>query len=238
MKNIIFQMTVFGAVALAAAATASAQTQAAPPGYTTTSHLYFWPGYTGQQPGQPGDIYFDAELGGNLQQDMIVRNVGQKVPFDPGEAFTFSVGGDITDALGVEFETGVNWNTINTSGSQSFLFAGNNADLYQVPFVVNLIFRAPLPGGLTPYIGAGGGGVASTLEAGYRHNWSSDTDVTFAYQALAGVRCALNRHLELGVGYKFLGTPSHTWFANDPVLYTPAGQTFSHSILATLTLSF
>jgi hypothetical protein len=44
--------------------------------------------------------------------------------------------------------------------------------------------------------------------------------------------------VELGVGYRFLGTTAHTWFANTPNLYTPTGQTFSHSIMATLTVSF
>jgi hypothetical protein len=55
---------------------------------------------------------------------------------------------------------------------------------------------------------------------------------------MAGVKFTLNRNMEVGVGYKFLGTPPHTWFRDDPNLYTRSGQMFSHSILATFTFNF
>jgi opacity protein-like surface antigen len=237
MKRTNCLLTGVCAVALAAVG-ANAQNQPTPNPYVTTTRVYIWPGYTGPQPGQAGDIYFNADLGGVLQQDLSIRNAGQKVGFDPGIGGNLSLGFDITDALAVEFQTGASESGINTSGSQALLFAGNNADIYQVPLMANVIFKAPLPGGLTPYVGAGFGGAITTIEAWRRGFYASDTDITPAYQALAGVRCALNRFTEVGVGYRFLGTTAHTWFADSPNLYTPTGATFSHSILATVTFSF
>ena len=72
-----------------------------------------------------------------------------------------------------------------------------------------------------PYVGAGIGGAVTELEVYQHHFYASDTDITPAYQALAGVRFTLNRHTEMGVGYRFLATTSHTWFADSPGLYTP-----------------
>ncbi len=238
MKITICRLTTAGAVALAAVATAQAQTQPPPGGYVTTTKVYVWPGYTGVLPGQPGDIYFNMEAGGTLQQDLIIRNAPQRAAFDPGERGDLSLGVDITDALAVELQTGVSYNNIQTGAGQGLALSSGSADLYQVPILGNLIFKAPLPGGLTPYVGAGFGGVASELDTYRRGFWASDTDFVPAYQALAGVRCTLNRHTELGIGYRFLGTTAHTWFAGNPNLYTPTSQTFSHSILATLTISF
>jgi opacity protein-like surface antigen len=243
MKTIINRSLLAGVFALAATVAAQAQDvpppQQQPGGYsTTTTEVLLWPGYAGPRPGQAGDIYLDGEIGGNLQQDLTIHNAPQKVGFYPGEAFTLSLGGDITESLALELETGATYDNINTDGSTALAFSGNHADMYQVPIVGNLIFKAPLPGGLTPYVGAGFGGIASELEVHQRGFWADDTDFTPAYSGLAGIKCALNRMVELGIGYRFLGTTSHTWFANNPNLYTPAGPTFSHSILATLTLSF
>jgi opacity protein-like surface antigen len=237
MKRTNCLLTGVCALALAAAG-AHAQNQPAPGGYVTTTRWYLWPGYGGAEPGQPGDIYFNAELGGVLQQDLIVRNAGQKVPFDPGIGGNISVGVDITDALSVELQTGASASDINTSGSTALAFAGNNADIYQIPLLANVIFKAPLPGGLMPYVGAGFGGAVTELEVYQHHFYQSDTDITPAYQAMAGVKFALNRHTQLGVGYRFLGTTAHTWFADNPGAYTPTGPTFSHSIVGTLTISF
>ncbi len=225
-------------VAALAAVGADAQNQPTPNPYVTTTRVYVWPGYTGTPPGQAGDIYFNADLGGVLTQDLIVRSAGTKVPFDPGIGGNLSLGFDITDALAVELQTGATSSSLNTSANTVPAFGGFDVNFYQVPLLANVIFKAPIPGGLTPYVGAGAGGVFSELDMHHRGFYQSDTDATFGYQALAGVRVALNRYTELGVGYRFLGTTAHTWFANNPAAYTATGPTFAHSILATLTISF
>ena len=219
------------------AARAQEQIQPAQGSYTTTTKVYLWPGYAGEPPEQAMDRYFNMEFGGLLQQDVSVHSSGQKVSFDPGFAGNFNFGFDLTEALALEFQTGFSYNSINTSGT-SLTFAGNFADMYQYPLMANLIFRAPLPGGLTPYVGAGYGGMVSELELYSRGFYASDTDITPAYQVLAGLKCDLNRHTEIGVGYRFLATTQHTWFADDPFLYTATGQTFQHYIMATFTFSF
>jgi opacity protein-like surface antigen len=241
-KNQIMKRTncLITGVCAATLAAAGADSQIQPPAgsYSTTTRTYIWPGYTGPMPGQPGDFYFDTDLGGVLQQDLIIRNAGQSVSFDPGISANLNFGYNITDALAVEFQTGVASSEINTSGSQALVFSGYSADIYQVPIMANFIFKVPIPGGLTPYFGVGYGGAVTTLESYRRGYYVSDTDITPAYQAIAGLRVALNRRTEVGVGYRFLATSSHTWFADSQNLYTPTGPTFSHSILATLSMSF
>jgi opacity protein-like surface antigen len=238
MKNKMCLFTGICAAALAAVgAHAQEQIQPPPGSYTTTTQMYIWPGYTGPAPEQPLDRVFSMEFGGLLQQDVSLRSTGQKVSFDPGFAGNFNFGVDLTEALSLNFQTGFSYNSINTSGAGA-AFGGNFADIYQYPIMANLIFRAPLPGGLTPYVGAGYGGMVSELELYSRGFYSSDTDITPAYQVLAGLQCALNRHTEIGVGYRFLATTAHTWFADNPFLYTPTGQTFGHYIMATFTFSF
>jgi opacity protein-like surface antigen len=238
MKRTNCLLTGVCAAALAALS-AGAQTQPTPSPYVTTTRIYVWPGYTGAPPGQAGDVYLNFDLGGVLTQDLIVRSAGgQKVPFDPGIGGNISVGFDVTDALCLELQTGATSSSLNTSANTVPAFGGFDVNLYQVPMLANVIFKAPIHGGLTPYVGAGAGGVFSELEMHQHGFYQSDTDATFGYQALAGIRCTLNRFTELGVGYRFLGTTAHTWFQNNPAAYTSTGPTFSHSILATLTLSF
>jgi opacity protein-like surface antigen len=238
MKTRIWLLTGVCAAGLAVAG-ARAQEQIQPPegSYTTTTKAYLWPGYTGPAAEQPMDRYFNMEFGGLLQQDVSVHSSGQKISFDPGFAGNFNFGFDITEALAIEFQTGFSYNSINTSGTTP-VFAGNFADIYQYPLMANLIFRAPLPGGLTPYVGAGYGGMVTELELYSRGFYASDTDITPAYQVLAGLKCDLNRHTEIGVGYRFLATTAHTWFADSPGLYTATGQTFQNYIMATFTFSF
>jgi opacity protein-like surface antigen len=228
---------VCAAALTAVGARAQEQIQPPPGSYTTTTKMYVWPGYTGPAPEQPLDKLFNMEFGGLLQQDISLRSTGQKVSFDPGFAGNLNFGLDITEALALDFQTGFSYNSINTSGNGA-AFGGNFADIYQYPIMANLIFRAPLPGGLTPYVGAGYGGMVSELELYSRGFYSSDTDITPAYQFLAGLKCDLNRHTEIGVGYRFLATTAHTWFADDRFLYTPTGPTFGHYIMATFTFAF
>jgi OOP family OmpA-OmpF porin len=193
---------------------------------------------TGLAQNYPGEVYFNGSLGGALQQDMRVKNAGGKVGFDPGVRFDFSGGINFSPYISAELETGIIGNRLDTFNGISLSSMGQHGYLTQVPLLANLIFRAPLRYGITPYIGGGVGGVASTLYLRQPGDRDSDTDINFAYQGMAGVKFALNRNMEVGVGYKFLGTPPHTWFRDDPNLYTRSGQMFSHSILATFTFNF
>ena len=205
------------------------------------------PGYG---PG-PGDVYYapyfegplyaGVELGGTLMQDMHVKNNGSKIDFNPGTRFGFNFGAYVAPPLSFEFETGVIWNSIHRDGNQPLTANGHDAELYQVPLLVNMVLHIPLGGGCQAYIGGGGGGVVSDLytQTGNHHDdYSADSDVTLAYQAMAGFKWPVARRMEVGVGYKFMGTMDHTWFNGDPVLFTHSSPAYSHSILASFTFVF
>jgi opacity protein-like surface antigen len=227
MKNSAYRLITASTLLLAAAASARAQ-------YAPYRYSY--------QPYSYGPFYVTGDLGGNLMQDLHVKNGGSSVTFDPGTRADLSFGWQIFPPLAVEFETGVLWNSLNPV-NLNVLPAVQNAGLYQIPFLANAVGRLPLRGGFSAYAGAGAGGVADELDLrqdfgpGFRHH-ASDTDFTFAYQAMAGFKYAFAPNMEVGVGYKFLGTLDHSWFGGDPNLAVEAGPTYSHSILASFTARF
>src|SRR6267154_4051454 len=187
---------------------------------------------------KPMPFYISGQVGGELMEDLTIKNAGSaKNTIDPGFRTSVSIGADLSDYVAAEFETGVLGNALDTSFSQPLSAIADRAYLYQVPLLANVIFKAPLRNGITPYIGGGAGGIASTLYLHSPGSWSQDTDVTFAYQAMGGIKFALNRNMEIGLAYKFLGTPDHTWFPND-FRFVRSGQMFTHSILATFTWTF
>lgn len=187
---------------------------------------------------RPVPFYVSGQVGGELMEDLTIKNAGGiKNNVDPGFRASVSIGADLSDYVAAEFETGVLGNQLDTSSGQPISAIADRAYLYQVPLLANVIFKAPLRNGITPYIGGGAGGMASTLYLKRGDDWSGDTDFTFAYQAMAGIKVALNRNMEIGVGYKFLATPDHTWFPNDS-RFVRSGQMFTHSILATFTWNF
>jgi len=187
---------------------------------------------------RPVPFYISGQVGGELMQGLSIKNAGgAKNNVDPGFRTSVSIGADLSDNVAAEFETGVLGNALDTSSTQPISAIADRAYLYQVPLLANVIFKAPLKCGITPYIGGGAGGIASTLYLHSPGSWSQDTDFTFAYQAMGGIKLALNRNMEIGLGYKFLGTPDHTWFPNDS-RFVRTGQMFTHSILATFTWNF
>ncbi len=217
MKTSIRQLTAIGATALLAGGAAQAQQDWA-------DNL------------RAGEPYVSASVGPAIQQDLYLRNLGRNVGIDVGARADISMGFNLADWLAFEFQTGAMDNRIRSGGTAAF--GGNSAYLQQVPLMGNLIFKAPLMYGITPYIGGGAGGIVSDLSVRQFNHWTDDADITFAYQAMAGVNVALTRHMDVGLGYEFLGSMDHVWFADDPTMYTPAGKTLSHSILAKFTFSF
>jgi opacity protein-like surface antigen len=177
------------------------------------------------------NYYVKAGLGPSFTQTIHYKNSPNVINVDPGLRVDLIFGG--------EFEIGSLYNTLDTGPGQTI---GNNAidaQLYQLPFVANLIFKLPLRGGVTPYIGGGAGGVASSLYLHTStHYWAYDTDVTFAYQGMAGIDFNINKKMTVGVGYKFMGSLDHSWFGDNPLLTTRTEDIFNHSVLATFVFKF
>ncbi len=210
--------------------------------HTANVQAQFVPVPSGYEPRPPGPFYLGADLGGSLLQNVTIKSAGAKASFDAGVRGDITFGYQFAPVLAVEFQTGSLWNRMNNVNG---FFGGiaEHADLYQVPFLANLVCKVPFGGGFSGYIGGGGGGVASSLDITEfslfdRHHHDTDTDVTFAYQGLAGIKYAITPDMEVDVGYKFLGTGNHTWFDEDPALFTHTGPVYSHSILASFTWHF
>lgn len=183
-----------------------------------------------------GPFYMGVDLGVSIVQNTRVRNAPPaSLSFEPGIRADFTFGYQIPSTLlAIEFETGTTWNSLTSGG---FLTPpGWDANLYQIPFLGNLVLNVPLRN-FTLYVGAGAGGVASELDVSAYGGTLSDTDVTFAYQGKAGVKYAFTPNMEVDLGYKFLGTASHTWFRND-IFLTSTDPIYSHSVLASFNWRF
>ncbi len=191
-------------------------------------------------------FYLDAAVGPALQQDDSIKvssfgNSGH-VEFDTGVRADLRLGYDLCPHFSAELESGFTWNTVhnfNTAlGDNESSTLGYNADLYEIPMLVNLIYR-PLHGAFQPYIGVGCGGAVGIFDTSNVPLYSSNfgaTDWTFAYQGEIGFKYQASRHVEVGLAYEFLGTTDHNWTDGGYTLKTDG--TMTHSFLATLTWRF
>ncbi len=202
------------------------------------------PPYYGQQTNPDwGHMYFHADAGGNLLQDLYIRNLGTKVSWQAGARGDVSFGYD-AGVVAIGFETGTTWNSLDARNSQIIFPLAQQVDLYQIPIMANVIFK-PIPhGAVQPYIGGGVGGVVSTLDIRIEefgedhHHHETDTDVVFGFEGMAGVQFNVAWNVAVDVGYKFMGTLRHTWFGDNPALVTVTDPTYAHAILASVTVRF
>lgn len=186
---------------------------------------------------QTSPYYLNGEIGASFPQDLTFKNSGgAKASFNPGVRADVLLGYNLCSAFAVEFNTGVIWNSVDKIGGQSLSSEGLNINLYQIPFLANLVYKTPVWNGFSGYIGAGAGGEAALFSANASGASASDTDFTFAYQGLAGVKYAVCKNADIGVGYKFLGTLDHHWTVAGSGISTEA--LYTHSIMATFTYRF
>lgn len=196
-------------------------------------------------------FYIGVDGGGAFQQDISIKNntgfaPGGNIQFDTGFRAGLDLGYNVCDSFAVELETGLIKNDINQVGVQSLssFSNGSEAELDEIPLLVNLIYKFPLKSSFKPYIGVGVGGMAGIFKSSNIQNsfflggnpTYKDTDYTFAYQAEAGFKYWLNQNIAFGVAYKFVGTTEHTWNDNSITLQTDG--TMTQSIEATFTWRF
>ncbi len=179
--------------------------------------------------------YIHADLGASVIEDITFRGPAGslEVEFDPGLRFSFGGGYRFYPSpdvgVGLELDTGVIWNSVDRVRLNGFS-ASVDGDLYQVPFLGNVVLSfEPTPQWVL-YVGGGGGGIYGRISvdriAGFRVNISDD-GVEPAAQGMAGLRYQMSDRASLGVGYKFL----NMFFSGAPDIRT-------HSVGLSYSLSF
>jgi len=163
----------------------------------------------------------------------VTGSVDSSLSVNPGIRFDFPLGYRPVEWFQVEFAPGILWNSLNTltvgyqgtledpdnnpvAGASGSFAIETEGSYYQVPLVVNLIFRIPTDSPWIPYFGGGLGASFNYLNltnykyapAGLNENISS-TDGScwsLAYQAIGGFDYEISENVSLGLKYIFMGT--------------------------------
>ena len=106
------------------------------------------------------------ELGGTVIEDARLESFfdevvsGNKVKFDPGFRGAIALGREFSRYVALEAEGGFHYNSIRSiSGASS-----DNAELFQIPVLGNVILQFPNRSRLVPVIGGGVGAIFSILD--------------------------------------------------------------------------
>lgn len=202
--------------------------------------VYYAPAYTTYSPYFSHSVnglgfYLAGDAGISIMQDFNSSRFGFPGRFstDPGARLSLEPGFDFVAipqlTLGAEFETGVIYNHLS-SITQAGASTGLHGDYYQVPILANLVLKLFPNCPVTPYLGAGGGGLYSDARVhafGGFDGWVHNDEVDWAVQGMAGIRWKLNSFAELGLGYKFIAA-------------LPGGDNnvYTHAVLASFSLNF
>ncbi len=179
-----------------------------------------------------GKAYMRLDAGVALQQDLTIKDSGgAKISYDTGFRFDVIGGGRFNESWSAEVEVGLIHNSVKTIGGVPLSSTGDSLDHYQIPMMVNVVYKLPFRGRFSAQVRAGIGGVYSLFWGGNIFN--SSTDLTFGYQGMLGVNYAITKRWDLGLAYKFLGTTDH-----DLGFGGKTDGTRSHALLAAATLNF
>ena len=183
-----------------------------------------------------GQWYANADVGAAFEQQLRIRRSGELIDFHNGIRGDLAVGYQYNSWIAGELTSGAIWNSVQKIGGVPVTSFSTTMDLYQMPILADVVLSTPTWHGFRPYLGGGFGGVAALLNLKRPLGDISDTDFEFAYQAFAGLNYQVCRRAEIGVGYKYLATESHSWIQNGVTLDT-AG-TGTHSVTASVTIKF
>lgn len=187
-------------------------------------------------------VYIHADAGPVFVQPITFRFYGahEAADFKPGARGDIAVGYNLSDSFALELETGALWNRWQTSEGG---LGPPPVDLFQVPVLANAIYKVHLHNRWTAYLGVGAGADIATLvnrteTIGLRAvTWTdTDSDVTFAYQAEAGLAFALSPHADVDLGYEFFGTFDNHWNLEGEGVSSDA--VFTHALLLSLCWKF
>jgi len=194
---------------------------------------------------EQGKFYVGGDVGAVVTTDTELEEFfGQplapnsELTFDPGFRLGVRGGYGVTDWFDAEVETGFMVNGIDSATGA----LEADGSLTQIPLLINARFHCPAFHGVSPYFGGGLGMSTSVLWAdnltiGIPGNNTtlngSTAGVTFAYQAFAGLRFAINEQMSLSLEYHYFATTG-TEMDVDVAVGTPSdqmeiGSTASHT---------
>jgi opacity protein-like surface antigen len=200
-------------------------------------------------------LYSRVKLGGFFQQDAALdKTISSGIPpsiFTSGTTtFNFGARGDvvlgynINQSLAAEFDTGLLWNSADKIGTNSLSSIGQSFDTYTIPVLVNFIYRIPIKGPWSSYVGIGVGGAATILVYNLNGSDLTDCNFVFAYQAEAGFTYKLSQSASFGIAYDFLGTTDPSWDLSQTIGASTASYHlkekgfYTHSITLSFTWDF
>lgn len=184
-----------------------------------------------------GQWYVELEGG-----PMILRNtdldsgsassiIDTKTGYDFGGLVGYDFG-----AFRLESETSYRRADVTSFKNTGLAPAGVNAasgDLNALSFMVNGLFDFGEDDGVQGFIGGGLGVARTSLQAG---TFVNDSDSGLAWQALAGIRSAVSKNVDLGLRYRYFNAPDMKFTTVGGAGLD--GKVTSHSLLATLAYNF
>ena len=153
--------------------------------------------------------YIGAGAGVNFLQDNDAK-IGattNRIEADPGLLLDGSVGFGFENQFRPEFEIAYRRNTVDkVSGAGAGTPTGN---FDSVAFMGNLFYDFQTQSGVTPYLGAGIGGVfigANNAGRVFGGNLFNNQPFEFAYQGIAGLSYELSERWDLTADYRYFAT--------------------------------
>ena len=216
-------------------------------------------------------FYVGPEIGAAFQQDVNLQDVnfdttilgadvlgsaGGSLTMSAGIRFNVPIGYQPVEWFAIEFAPGIIWNqlssynlalngTIDGGAQQSLTLPIDlEGSYYQVPLVVNFIFKIPTDSPWVPYIGGG-------IGASYTYmNWTrisyagvsqdlSNVDGScwsLAYQGIAGLDYKITDEVSLGLKYIFTGTGNQNFGGSFQDFDTKGS--YSQNVMFNCTLNF
>ena len=189
---------------------------------------------------------FDATLSTVTTNGVVNQDL--ELEMGPGFAVHGGLGESFSRWISAELLGGFYYHGVDEATSASGVGRGLDADLFQVPIMLNLVVHVPLKSRLTPVLGGGAGAVFSWLDVDdqiptgdgntLRVDGSS-TEVTFAYQAFAGLRYQRGDGAAVSLTYRFTGVGSPTWGLDDADTGSSVADLKGHDLCVhSLTLGF
>ncbi len=149
--------------------------------------------------------YLKVDGGVNIVPDTSadIGGTGGKISFDSGYRVDAAIGYEFNRWVALEVGGGYSDNSVSqlTRGSLPARLDGSSS-LSEIPLLLDVVVRYENETDFMPYVGAGAGGVLSSLKI----SGNSDDDAVFAWQAKAGVIYKIDEMAWIDAGYKLLVT--------------------------------